>query len=115
MFPLPVPRPETRVFRGGASRSCFEHRRGPETAATAHGYERSTTAAPSQLVDCRGTEACAGRAHRMAERNRAPVDVDALRRRADLALPCADDTRERFVDFEDGVGRQRRPGRVEDL
>src|SRR3954454_9953707 len=74
--------------------------------APAQGRHPEAAAAPAQLVGQREDQAQAGTRQRVAERDRAAVDVDALEVEAELGRGGQHDPREGLVDLPQGdVGR----------
>src|SRR5205085_6251989 len=73
---------------------------GPRAGAPggAHRHEPDLLAGALELVQQRRDQAGAARAERVAERQRAAVDVDAVPVGIDLAPPRGDDRAERLVD-----------------
>src|SRR4029078_3300278 len=70
-------------------------------AALAHGLEAVAAAGAFELAEEGGHEPGAGGTERVAERDGAPVDVDAREVAARLLLPREDDRRERLVDLDE--------------
>ena len=73
----------------------------PMAAADAHGLDAELLVVPLQRVDQRAGDAGAGHAERVADRDRAAVDVELVQRRCRAA--CAEPERldrERLVDLE---------------
>ena len=79
----------------------LDQRRRAEPAAAAHRHEAELLVRALELVQQRRDQPRAGRAERMAERDRAAVHVDPLRIGAELLLPGADDRREGLVHLEE--------------
>jgi alkylation response protein AidB-like acyl-CoA dehydrogenase len=74
--------------------------RGRQRAAGAHGDQGQVRVAPLQLVQGGGQQPGAGRADRVAERDRAAVDVDPVLVRLVHPHPGQRDRRERLVHLE---------------
>src|SRR5574338_384505 len=70
-------------------------------AALAHRLQAVAAASALELGEQRRHEAPAGRADRVAERDRAAVHVHLREVRAELLLPGEDDARERLVDLDE--------------
>src|ERR1700692_4647054 len=83
----PAPDPPACRCREPASAESLEDRGVGLAAALAHGLQAVPAAAALQLVPQLGGQDGAGGAERVAERDRAAVDVRLLRRRAGLLLP----------------------------
>ena len=83
-------------------------------AALAHRLQAVAAAGALELVQQRGHQPGAGRAERVAERDRAAVDVDLGEVGAGLLLPREHDRRERLVDLDevDVVERHARSSRA---
>ena len=79
-------------------------------AAATHRYQRRLPSRALELVQSGGDQPAAGRAHRMAERDGAAVDVDLVPVDAVHLLPGTDDRRERLVHLEDVDVADRHPG-----
>src|SRR5216117_1985714 len=73
----------------------------PLAEANAHGLEPIARAAPLELVEQRRHELRARAAERVAERDRAAVDVHTAHVRVKLSLPREHDRSERLVDLDE--------------
>src|SRR5438876_569595 len=73
----------------------------PLAEANAHGLEPIARAAPLELVEQRRHELGARAAERVAERDRAAVDVHTAHVRVKLSLPREHDRSERLVDLDE--------------
>src|SRR5437762_2823291 len=74
----------------------------PHSAANAHGHQAVTPVAPLELLEDGYGQFCAGGSKRMAQGNRAAVDIDAVTRQPDLANNRERLAGESFVEF-DGI------------
>src|SRR4051812_3565828 len=79
----------------------LEHHPRSEAAAAAHRDQRRLAVGALELVHRLGDEHGAGRAERMAERDRPSVRVHAIDVGPELALPREHDRGERLVDLDD--------------
>ena len=90
--------PNGRV--GGVQPEAFDDGRVGHAAALAHRLQTVAAAGALELVEQRGHQASAGAAERMAERDRAAVDVDLAHVGVQLLLPREHDRGERLVDLD---------------
>src|SRR5579864_295457 len=94
----------TTLLMGAAPRGrrlhALDQRGRAEAAAAAHRDEPEAAAAALELVQRRGQQARAGRPERVADRDRAAVDVHVRGVRRELALPRADHGGEGLVDLD---------------
>src|SRR3954453_15684607 len=88
------------VSRCAIALQPFDDRAGGERAACAHRDQRGRATGALELVQRGGDQAAARRSNRMAERDRAAVDVDAVLVDLVLAGPVDDDRCECLVDLE---------------
>ena len=93
----------------------FDDHRDALTAADAGGRHAVLLAAPPQLEQQRQQQARAAGAERMAERDRAAVDVDLVAIEAQLLLAREILRRERLVDLDQVEIGERQPGALERL
>src|SRR5215212_3407198 len=84
-----------------AGLNTLDDHRNPLPSADARGGEAVALLAAAQLVENRQQEARAGGAERMAERDRAAVDVQLLLVDVELFRDREDLSRERFVDLDE--------------
>src|SRR5205807_7707357 len=87
----------------------------PEPAPATHRYEPDLLVGSLELVQKRCDEPGAGRAERMAERDRAPVNVDAIHIGLELASPGSHDGGEGLVDLDQVDVAQRHLVSLEEL
>src|SRR3712207_2795462 len=78
----------------------LQHHGVRQAARLAHGLQGVAGAPLGLRVDGRGGDAGAGRAERVADRDRTAVDVDLVQRDGGFALPGEDDRAEGLVDLE---------------
>src|SRR5216683_4876466 len=93
--------PEPRRYsRDDRLLHALEQRSRAESATAAHRDDRSLTVRPLELVKCLGDEPAAGRAERMAKRNRAAVRIHTSHVGLKRARPAKDHGGERLIDLE---------------
>src|SRR6185437_2178024 len=104
-----------RMLPSRASVHALDDDRRSHAAAGAHGHKAALLALPLQFVDHRTDQHRARRADRVAERDRAAVDVDLLAVEPEVANDLLHDDSERLVDLEEVDVLQPEAGLRQDL